>query len=733
MEAQVLLGNEMSIEVEEKSLNTEGLKVLSSEEWLKFKPIIQRLYINENKTFKVVAGKLLSEVGFCPTKRQFTRKIEEWGLKKNFRKAERKFLLQNGNPNGTMHFGLGDKRILDPRRIQRLKRRYGHESQWPQDLLPEEIDAVSILAAPESCSSPGEQQPTINHMEEIPSSHSMPLRLEISDENTAMDIEHWPFDWDAVDVPGSPGLTRLFERLELEASIAPMDLHDEVVEEKQLVSGIELRDNIERDGTTNRQISSAYSDVKYGTMPNGALQPIPTTRKRLPWSPLFELDIFPTSRSAPASAPSIKMWNINTEVENWKLKLSKLTKILSDHNTAIILCLEHLIFLYDKLYLGPIDLYLQLLDARLKEVNRNGYKIIEIYLDIVNELLLQGHFSDAKHLHRILHQTIQQSPLRVEQPLHIRSFYLEAFILWLTDDNQEAEHIIRLVIQKALRSLGPSHKITIDAFNLLSCLLKEGIDSYAEAEKLCRYIIQASGSYFQNASTYLEYILGLIEVLMYSKKFEESYNLCIYMMGHLEQKFGKGHYQYSRFKCTLGNILYELGRLPESIKLFHEILTEDMDHTLEYPLRVSIYHALAYALWKSGNYRQAIVWYQRCLLKSVQKYGWSNSQKIMRQTTGLAICYEELSRFEDALLLYEKLLEKLRIALTDDHPYIKEVEGWIVGVQGRMDESSVSSEEDENEEGEFDISLDEIFAIEDRELDRTITEIGKQISAIKLV
>ncbi|APA14970.1 hypothetical protein sscle_14g097400 [Sclerotinia sclerotiorum 1980 UF-70] len=245
MDAQPLLGNGISIEVEEKPLNTKGLKALSLEEWSAFKPIIQQLYIDKNKTLQDVASILMSEFGFYPTRRQLTRKFEEWGLKKNLRKAERKLLLENGHSKGTSHVSISDKRVLDPRRIQRLKRRYGHETQRPQDLPLEKIDGVVIPAVTESCPSLGEQQSTINHMEEVPASHSTPLRLEIPDEDAAMDSEHWPFEWDAVDVPGSPGLTRLFDRLELEASITPIDIDDEVVEEKQLVSGIELRHKVE--------------------------------------------------------------------------------------------------------------------------------------------------------------------------------------------------------------------------------------------------------------------------------------------------------------------------------------------------------------------------------------------------------------------------------------------------------------------------------------------------------
>ncbi|APA14969.1 hypothetical protein sscle_14g097390 [Sclerotinia sclerotiorum 1980 UF-70] len=473
-------------------------------------------------------------------------------------------------------------------------------------------------------------------------------------------------------------------------------------------------------------------------MPKAALQLVNTPGKiLLQWSPLFELDIFPTSRNTPshlmmlpASARSIETWRI--ELEDWKFKLSKLRKIQSVHNSAIILCIERLIFLHNNLNFDPLELYYQLLDVRLKQVNRNDEKIIATYLDIVEELLEQGKTSEAEHLHRSLHQTIQESGSSVEQSLHIRLSYLEASILWVCGQIQEAENIIRLVIQKALRFLGPSHKITMKAFGLHGLLL--GIsetESYSGAEKLYRYIIQAGRSGLQNEPwSYFENIRLLIIILKDMKKFEESYTLCTNIMEQLKQTLGECHSCFRQFQCTLSGLLRAWGRLSESIELLHEMITEeDMDRDF---LRVDICYELAYALHEDGNYRKAMVWYKRCLLYSTELCGRrSNHMMIMCPSEALGGCYEDLSQFEDALFLYEKLSEKLKIALTDDNPLIKEVERWINWIQYRINESVASIEE--NEDIIYDMSLDEIFEMEDRELDERIVKTSNQISTIKLV
>ncbi|CAD6444840.1 bdbfdd97-77e8-410b-85f1-6767333b0f31 [Sclerotinia trifoliorum] len=133
-----------------------------------------------------------------------------------------------------------------------------------------------------------------------------------------------------------------------------------------------------------------------------------------------------------------------------------------------------------------------------------------------------------------------------------------------------------------------------------------GSISYSEAEKLYRYIIQADRSGLQNASWgYFENILRLTLVLEDMTQSEASYNLCTYIIGRLKQTFGEGHYRIREFQSTLGGLLCAWGRLPESIKLFYEIITEEDIN--QHPFREYICHQLAHTLREDGNYRKAIV------------------------------------------------------------------------------------------------------------------------------
>jgi len=76
--------------------NPVARQVLSKDEWDRLKPVIQRLYIDENLPRPRVAAILRESYGFAPTKRQFDRRIEEWGFKKNASQKERHTILSSG-------------------------------------------------------------------------------------------------------------------------------------------------------------------------------------------------------------------------------------------------------------------------------------------------------------------------------------------------------------------------------------------------------------------------------------------------------------------------------------------------------------------------------------------------------------------------------------------------------------------------------------------------------------
>ncbi|KAF7941610.1 uncharacterized protein EAE97_006447 [Botrytis byssoidea] len=745
-------------------LPTGGHKVLSREEWLKLKPIILQLYIDENQTYSTVASELARRFDFYPTKRQFTRKIEEWGLKKNFRKAERKLLLQNNMSSGTAQFIIGDKRVSDTKRIQRLKKRYAHENPCSQvQGVPSYQNIYVPPKSDGSYCSLEEQLLTSDHVDAIASAHVASTALDVTEEDGALDLEQLPLGGDN-DFHGSFGLTRLLQRLEIEASMPPLNLDDEVVNTKQTISGNELRNNVESYGTTSRQLSTFSSGVKYAYIPNVVVQPVSISGKRIPWSPLFELDLFPTSQStrgngcemsiASLTRPLIDVWD--KDIKEWKLKLQKFRKTLPDHNPAIILNLEHLIHLFEQQGMDSLHLWHQLLAARLRESCPNNHKIMEVYLEIVMLLLLKGKFPDATYLSRSLRKAIQKAQLSSEHPFHIRLSYLEAYILYIDRQFAEAESIIRPVIQNLLnnQNLDRSHKMTSDALILLAFLIqkKDGY-SYSEIEKLHGYNIHQVSKHGPSlGGIYFENMGQLVYILLEGQKIEEAHSLCVYMMECVESTLGKRHYWYSNYQEQLGLILLKKGLISESIDVFRNILLEEDDGHL----RSMAYQNIGQALSECGNLREAIVMYKSCLLMEVQEKDWGDLRSLEVICRNLGIFYEELMQFQDALFLYENFLGKIKDTAGDKCPLIKEVEDWISKVQEQMEESSVSDEDDGSENtdpsrevqmgevndelgyGQFvegivdDVSLREIFEIEDRGLDEKIADISKQISSIKL-
>ncbi|KAF5868205.1 putative kinesin light chain protein [Botrytis fragariae] len=199
-----------------------GGKVITDADWPALKPIIQRLYIIDKLTFLKLKEALNLEFGYNITKRQFTRKVESWGFKKNFRKSERDELVKSGKiPQRFIH----DSRI-NQKRVERLQKRnsarmgLGVESEdnerslvQGQDFSPKTnaIKEASLDLTPCHIMI-GHQNAALDDrdmiIEEIPRSE---LRHDIVAPNTD---DQWPFSQSAEDYSGHSWLAELFVQLE---------------------------------------------------------------------------------------------------------------------------------------------------------------------------------------------------------------------------------------------------------------------------------------------------------------------------------------------------------------------------------------------------------------------------------------------------------------------------------------------------------------------------------------
>jgi Clr5 domain len=130
----------MTISGEEKLGETNARrKMYPKEQWLSLKPVIQRLYIDENQTFTKVAEYLDQNHGFKPTKKQFLRRISEWGFEKNVKRDERRAILGSLGVvrEGEFQARKLRGRRLDKAKLERWRKREGIVGDGPQNELPD--------------------------------------------------------------------------------------------------------------------------------------------------------------------------------------------------------------------------------------------------------------------------------------------------------------------------------------------------------------------------------------------------------------------------------------------------------------------------------------------------------------------------------------------------------------------------------------------------------------------
>lgn len=120
-----------------------GVREAARQRWEELKPLIQRVYIEEDRPYPYLANLLLTQHGFettygckftpyniwgsdtngCVRKRQFSRKIAEWGFRKNVSSSERRGILQS-LPDCNVPSSLypGDPR-LKPEKLRSWRKR----------------------------------------------------------------------------------------------------------------------------------------------------------------------------------------------------------------------------------------------------------------------------------------------------------------------------------------------------------------------------------------------------------------------------------------------------------------------------------------------------------------------------------------------------------------------------------------------------------------------------------
>ena len=91
--------------------------------WEALKPLIHQLYIEQNQTFTKVAAYLDQNHGLNPTKKQFLRRVKEWGFEKNVKGEERRAILERVGEEEQFEERVLRGRRLDKAKIERWRKR----------------------------------------------------------------------------------------------------------------------------------------------------------------------------------------------------------------------------------------------------------------------------------------------------------------------------------------------------------------------------------------------------------------------------------------------------------------------------------------------------------------------------------------------------------------------------------------------------------------------------------
>ncbi|KAN0096649.1 hypothetical protein V8E51_015454 [Hyaloscypha variabilis] len=698
---------------------TEGVReadarrnIYSKEQWQALKPVIERLYVTEGQTFIKVVEYLREHHGVKPTKKQFLRRISEWGFQKNVKRGERRAILEGlgrAVTEGGFEARILRGRKLDKAKIERWKKREGFTSEGTEagSARHPEVSGGPLNLRESGFLSSGEAE-TCTHdniVEELP-------RHEPQSTSTNRNQGQMFNPWLCVDVTGSPELTGLIGALTLELSDDIPDFNLIAPYSEEFGDEGELRGT---DGASGVIVSTHTYNTRQ--LFGGGLQPASVnnaivssylsgwSQYRMP-GPLDELYPFPqvaprkkifygpnTDHLASSYSLSVKELECKRKFKALKsMERPDIIRLVEDMRSV---AWRH--FELDHFHLAEAW-WRRVVKSSLEITEHEPLHILEACLWVVINIRRQSRFAEARSLHKDLHSKILN--LCRSNPAHelaIRSRKLSAGLLMATGDHQ-SEATFRELLQLCLVSFGTRD---IDTILLLSdlgtTLLYCG--QFQQAEIILKIRLQldrGSLNYSKRniikVQNHLKATDKLARCLTLQQRFEDSANVlnsvepcfqeCIRTYGYVSPS----HY------CEKARLLKFQGRLAE----YEDILRTSLIHVPDRPYwyRLQAMEWLADLLTETDRKKESVVWRQRVFLMSTDMYGFED---IFSRFCGekLGFCYVEVGRYEDAIVHFQQTAGKLALSKTGEpdslNEYIEKIRRWISAIE-KMKEGARAEE-----------------------------------------
>ena len=749
-----------------QSIGCTGSRSTSSKEiWEALKPLIQRIYIDENKPFTYLQTILTTEHNFCPTyefsflysprpllfdntqkadvkfrKRQYSRKIEKWGFRKNVTRSERRVILQNLNgsePEGVTRI---TGRQVTSTKIERWRRQQltgrgtrrrllGQRPHRPGTssllLMVDYLNASDtvILENAQDRVSEGptdvhEQKPLETSTLEIKVSASGPEDLDSAINKEAISffgenaptpsLDRWPFDWSTVDVPGSPGLSRLFGALDIERSlpVPPLDLHTDEDHQWQYISQGEIFDLF---NASNKILVYDIDRSPSGQCSEIYRSPLSTVRSNTKgfqssfrgWdrSPLNEIYVFPQPPeillNSIQTTPSTSWAGLVLRRSELRHKLCHLQRPLRADHPCIIRTMDELAWIEQQTckYEKAEVLFSRVAEARSRTLGPTAPETLYARLRVILVTLKRRWCDTILPSLLSLHSSILDS-VDCESNLAIASMIALAGVWKTKGFHEEAEKLYRQVLQIALAKYGPRDCRSWENMRRLAVSLAR-CGRLNEAEFLLRTVAQLHSQvpYAKTAERWRT-VRKLSAVLQKQHHHEEAISAAQTAVNILGQILGAEHPKTMAAQTNLGILFYSQRLYPQSESVLRNTLRQQ---------RVILGKAHRETLWTTEHLAKALMviqigeataYYETAFRGKVNNFGYGHRYTLYC-CHGLGKCYENQGRYTDALKLYKEMLEKTKSNQGDNHSKLLEIQTWINQVKVWMYDSTDENENDQ--------------------------------------
>ncbi|KAE8452714.1 hypothetical protein EG329_013973 [Mollisiaceae sp. DMI_Dod_QoI] len=679
-------------------------KTYSKQQWSALKPIIKQLYVNEGQTFRKVAEYLCAHHDFSPTKKQFTQRISEWGFEKNVKQRERRAILEafTAETNtGDFETRMFRGRKLDEAKIKRWKKK---EDIGCRPCSGSQIGHAKSSGIPDEMSNVG-GSPLLSIEMDLCSQDDIPEeRVHDGEQQESQPTEQESTfnPWLAVDIIGSPDLTGLIGALTIDLceEIPSLDLSVESSEESQVAcelmnpcrgcSGPITRKAQKwppRKATSPSVNSNVSAFSTYFSKP---------ARNEMP-GPFGELYPFPSPAQSKGllepprtdhlvSSYSLKMKELECRTKFKALKGMGRFEIIKMVNEMRSIARRH----YELDQYGPAGTWWRrVVTFCIRIPGYDPVQVLYACLQVVKITQHQGRYKEAFDLY----QPIGQKIAALVAPDHELAMLSKSILADLRNslgDENLAMTDTRDLLQISLLRFGTRSREALNALQYLGdCKRLRG--QYHEAEVIYSLCLQLDSSIFHYADRdtvdmYNSLIsrADLAYVLNQQQKYEDcktllhTTNRCFVDFIRLENP---ASWEYFRQKAR---VLRFEGRLRES----EEILLAILEHAPDYPngAIMDTMEMLVDILMESGREEEAITLRGNIFSMAVELYGIEHRYS-KDESEELASYYANQGRFNDAILHFQKIVEKLAASNMGDSDsrddYIQDLHDRIAELERR--------------------------------------------------